>query len=464
MISKKEFDRIIETQREPMLETLRGWIKIPSLKQDAQPNAPFGPALRKMLDVTLKDCQSLGFEVRDYDGYAGDAKMGEGSDEDALAILAHVDIVPAGDGWTRDPFGAQMEDGVLYGRGACDDKGPLAAALYAMKAVKDAGIPLKRKVTLIYGCDEESGMEDMKYYKRVATMPRTGFSPDGSYPVINLEKGMCGLFLYADAPKDGLKILELNVGERQNVIPGAASALVAGGPEMQSQVDAISKQYGWPVKAVTENGAVRIIATGINGHAAHPETARNAIGQLLITLRDLGAAGAVKVLADAVGTQYYGEGLGIASRDQASGPLTCNLGIIRLEKGRLFATLDIRYPLMVAGDRIRDVAAAHLPGIEVEQKFFKLPHYVPASSELVRGLLDAYHEVTGLEKKALSTGGGTYARMLEMGVAFGASFPGDPDMAHQADERISVDSLMKSLKIFAYAIVKLAGAEGGLHE
>ena len=464
MISKKSFDKIIEAQREPMLETLRGWIQIPSLKQDAQPNAPFGPALRQMLDITLKDCQSLGFEVRDYDGYAGDAKMGEGSDEDALAILAHVDVVPAGDGWTRDPFGAQLENGVLYGRGTSDDKGPLAAALYAMKAVKDACIPLKRKVTLIFGCDEESGMEDIKHYKQVTTMPRTGFSPDGSYPVINLEKGMCRLFLHADAPKDGLKVLALNVGERQNVIPGAASALVSGGPEMQGQVDAISKQYGWPAKAEMENGAVRITATGINGHAAHPETARNAIGQLLITLRDLGATGALKVLADAIGTQYYGEGLGIAVRDQASGPLTCNLGIIRLQEGCLFATLDIRYPLMAAGDRIRDMLAAHLPGIEVEQKSFKLPHYVPASSELVRGLLDAYHEVTGLEKKTLSTGGGTYARMLEEGVAFGASFPGERDLAHQADERISVDSLMRSLKIFAYAIVKLAGAEGALHE
>lgn len=463
-MNRKEFDRIIESQRVDMLRTLTGWIRMPSLKDEPQPNAPFGKALRGMLDRTLADCRGLGFEVNDVDGYAGDAAMGSGSDEDALGILAHVDIVPVGDGWTRDPFGAQVEGDFMYGRGTSDDKGPLAAALFAMNAVKQAGIPLKRKVKLIFGCDEESGMDDMKYYQKAAVMPRTGFSPDASYPLINLEKGMCGLHLSAEVAREGLQVLSLKVGERQNVIPGAASALVEGDSGMLAKVDDISRKYGWPVKAAIENGAVRIRATGINGHAAYPELARNAIGQLLITLRDLGAQGALKTLADAVGTQYSGEGLGIAVSDAASGPLTCNLGIIRIEEGRLFATLDIRYPLLAAGERLQGIVAAHLKGITVEQKFFKLPHYVPETSELVQGLLEAYHEVTGREKRTLSTGGGTYARMLKEGVAFGASFPEDPDVAHQADEYISISSLMQSLKIFAYAIVKLAGAEGALND
>lgn len=459
---KEEFTKLVDSMREPMVATLREWIKIPSLKEDAQPGAPFGPALRTMLDRTLKDCQALGFEVKDYDGYAGDAKMGTGSDEDALGILAHVDVVPVGDGWTREPFGAQLEGDILYGRGTNDDKGPLAAALYAMVAVKQAGIPLKRKVTLIFGCDEESGMEDMKHYKKVATMPRTGFSPDASYPIINLEKGMVGLELKADVPEDGLRVLELNVGERRNVIPGKASALVAGDEGFIQKVAEISKQQGWPVEARMENGAVRILATGINGHAAYPETARNAIGQLLITLKALGATGPLAILADAIGIDSYGVGLGIGSQDKASGPLTCNLGIIRIKEGKLFATLDIRYPLMVAGERIRDVVAARLPGIAVSQESFKLPHYVPESSELVQGLLEAYHQVTGREKGTLSTGGGTYARMLEEGVAFGASFPEDPDVAHQADEHVSIDKLMQSMHIFAHAIINLAAEEGAL--
>lgn len=461
-MNKKEFDKIIEAQKEPMVRMLQEWIRIPSLKSDPEPGAPFGRELRRMLDKVLSDCESLGFEVNDIDGYAGDAKMGEGADEDALGILAHIDVVPAGDGWQKDPFGAQLEGDLLFGRGTSDDKGPLAAALFAMKAVKDAGIPLKRKVTLIFGCDEESGMEDMKYYKENAVMPKSGFSPDGSYPLINLEKGSCTLHLSAEAARDGLKVLELKVGERQNVIPGAATALVEGDASFIEKVEAVSEKYGWPVEATMEGEAVRIKATGINGHAAYPESARNAIGQLLITLKELGVTGPLATLAEKIGTQYYGEGLGIAVRDEASGPLTCNMGIIRLEEGKLFATLDIRAPLLAAGERLHGIVQAHLPGIKVTQVSLKPPHYVPESSELVQKLLDAYHEVTGRGRATLSTGGGTYARMLQQGVAFGASFPEDPDVAHQANEYIIISKLMQSVKIFAYAIIKLAGEEGAL--
>lgn len=463
-MNKAAFDHLLSTLKDPMIATVQDFIKIPSLKAAPAPNAPFGPELRKMLSLAMQTCSDLGFVVRDFDGYAMDAAMGEGPDEDALAILAHLDIVPVGDGWTVDPFGGEIKDGILYGRGASDDKGPLVAALYAMLAVKMSGIPLKRQVKLIIGCDEESGMTDIPYYKSKTVIPRSGFSPDATYPIINTEKGMVGLHLKAPLPKNGLKVLELHVGERQNVIPGSASALVEGGEDLVQQVAAISKKHGWPVQAKVENGACRITATGINGHAAYPELARNALGQLLITLRDLGATGAVAELADKLGIQYYGENLGIQSQDKTSGPLTVNLGILHLKDGELTGTLDIRYPLLVNGKRILDTVKAHLSGIEVTQRFFKEPHHVPASSPLVQGLLAAYHEVTGLPKETLSTGGGTYARMLEEGVAFGASFPGDPDVAHQADEHVKVDNLVKNMKIVAYAILRLAGAEGALDD
>lgn len=456
---EQRIDEMIASLKEPLTRTLQAWLKVPSLKAEAAPGAPFGPKLQEMLEMALRSCQELGLKTRSVDGYAGEAEIGEGSDEDALAILAHVDVVPAGDGWTREPFGAQLEGDLLYGRGAGDDKGPLAAAMYAMHAIKLAGIPLKRKVKLIIGCDEESGMEDIQYYRRHAVLPREGFSPDAVYPVINLEKGMCGLHLSAKVPDEGLQVLSLNVGERPNVIPGAAAATVKGGEDLVLKAAEISKKYGWPVAAQAEGGRVHLVTTGVNGHAAYPELARNAIGQLLIMLKELGVEGPLKQLAAAVGTQYYGEGLGIQSEDAASGKLTCNLGILRIEAGQVFGTLDIRYPLLVNGAMLRDVVAAHLTEFAVKQASFKEPHYVPESSPLVQGVLQAYHEVTGREKKALSTGGGTYARLLEQGVAFGVSFPEDPDLAHQADEHISINSLITSVKIFFRAIELLAGKE-----
>ena len=449
----------VEQYRDRMIKTLREWIAIPSLKEESVPGAPFGKEMARMLDKSLQSCQELGFATRNYDGYIGDAEMGEGSDEDAFAILAHVDVVPVGDGWTREPFGGEVEGNLMYGRGTSDDKGPLAAALYAMYAVKEAGIPLKRKVKLIIGCDEESGWADIDHYNKVATMPRTGFSPDATYPVINIEKGGCHYQLTGTLSDKGLQVLSFNVGERFNVIPGSATALVAGDASLIPQVEAISRKYGWPVSAVMEGDALLITATGINGHAAHPFIARNAIGQMLITLRDLGVQGAIRELADKVGTQYLGEGLGIQVKDGISGDLTCNMGIIRAENGKVSATLDIRTPLLVDGSRLAKVIQNHLEGIEVEELSCRVPHYVPLSSELVQGLLAAYHEVTGREKHAIAIGGGTFARSLKEGVAFGATFPEDPDVAHQADEHVNIDSLMQSMEIFANAIIRLAGAE-----
>lgn len=453
----ENLDRIIESLKQPMTDTLAQWIKVPSIKGEKEEGAPFGRDVRAMLDTALETCRSLGFDTKDVDGYAMHADMGEGDSEDALAILAHLDVVPVGDGWSYPPFGAVIEDGKMYGRGTGDDKGPAVAALYAMKAVQLAGIPLKRKVRLILGCDEESGWEDMAYYTEHETMPRTGFSPDADYPVINIEKGMVGLELRARLADTGLQIIRWATGERTNVIPGHAEALVKGGKELIEKTAAVSEKYGWPVRAEVTNEGVLLTAEGIPGHAAYPEAGRNAIGQLLITLKELGAQGAVSLLADAIGTTYYGEHLGAQIQDGLSGKLTCNLGILRVENGGLFATLDMRCPILTDRAYLVDMIKRHLPGIDVTQTVSKAPHYVPEQSELVTELLNAYHEVTGLPKKALAIGGGTYAKVLKEGVAFGASFPGDPELAHQANEYITLDSLYRSMTIFARAIVRLAG-------
>lgn len=452
-----KLDRIIQELEAPMLATLKEWLRIPSLLSEATPNAPFGLPLRRMLDKALEDCEALGLSPEDFDGYIMHADMGEGEDEEALALLAHLDVVPVGDGWTREPFGAEIADGKLYGRGSSDNKGPAVAALYALAAVKKAGIPLKRKVRLILGCDEESGMTDILHYRKVATMPRSGFSPDANYPVINIEKGMIGIELEAPLATEGLELVSLQVGERRNVIPGAADAVVKGDEAMAKRAEQLAQGYGWPLTASHKDGQVHLRAIGINGHAAFPAHARNAIGQLLLVLRDLGARGAIAQLADCIGTGYDGAGLGIAMEDRISGPLTLNLGIIRKEGDRLHAVLDLRCPVLCNFEQVERLVKLALPGFSVRCESHG-PHHVPSNSELVQALLDAYHEVTGLPRQTIAIGGGTYARALTEGVAFGALFPGEPDVAHQADEHISIDSLNKNLRIFAHAIVKLAGA------
>lgn len=452
-----KLNAIIESMHDEMIDTLQKWIRVPSVKGEAAPGAPFGKEVRSMLDMALADCEQMGFKTQNFDGYIAHADLGEGSDEDALAILAHLDVVPEGDGWKYPPYGAVIENGRMYGRGTSDDKGPAVAALYAMKAVKDVGIPLRRKVRLILGCDEESGWEDIAHYNKVATMPRMGFSPDASYPIINIEKGICRLELHGVLSNEGLQVIAFNNGERPNVIPGRASALVAGDAATVAQAEAAAKKLDIPAEVQLTDKGVSITVTGISGHAAYPETARNANGEMLLLLRELGVQGDLRLLADKIGLDYKGEGLEISVSDGISGYLTCNLGIIRAGEGGVYATLDIRYPVMTNPDMIIKNVSASLPGMRVDAMEVKEPHHVPAGSELVQKLLDAYHEVTGYERKCLYTGGGTYARSLQEGVAFGASFPQDEDLAHQANEYADIEGLYKNIKIFALAIVKLAG-------
>ncbi len=135
----EQLDRIVESYRDELIANIRKWISVPSVKAPASgPDAPFGPEVRRMLDMALADAKAFGFEVRDVDGYAMDASYGAGPE--TMGMLAHLDVVPLGDGWTHDPLAGEIDGGRLYGRGTTDDKGPALCALYAMRAVKEAGI------------------------------------------------------------------------------------------------------------------------------------------------------------------------------------------------------------------------------------------------------------------------------------------------------------------------------------
>ncbi len=450
----RKVNDLIDTYRDEFTAMLQGWIRTPSVKRTAEPGAPFGRDVRKMLDRAMADAKSLNFAVRDFDGYACDITLGEA--EERIAVLGHLDVVPVGDGWTKPPFDAVIENGRMYGRGTNDDKGPSLAALFAMRAVRDAGIPLKKSIRMILGCDEESGWEDMEYYGTHERIPDVGFSPDANFPLINTEKGMLVLEVRAPASRTGLKVLEMATGDRINVIPGECHALVEGGEELVRRTEEYARKTGLPYSAEITAKGVLLSAEGIPGHSAYPEGRRNAIGMMLLLLRELGAEGPVATLAQAVGMESDGKSLGCACRDEVSEGLTCNMGILRLENGAWFGTLDMRCPVAADQEKLKAEAVAHLTGLNVTVQTQKPPHHVPADSELVTALLAAYEEETGLEGKPLSTGGGTYAKVLKQGVAFGALFPDEEDLAHQADEYEDIDRLMLAMKIYANALIRLA--------
>ena len=449
-------DKAVEALRPQLEQTLAAWIRIPSVKDAPQPGAPFGADVRRMLDRAIEDGRALLGNARDVDGYACDMEIGQG--EDVIGILAHLDVVPAGDGWQVDPFGAQVVGGKMYGRGTSDDKGPAVAALYAMKAVQDAGIPLGKRVRLILGCDEESGMEDIAYYDKAIGLPAVGFSPDAEFPVINTEKGILQMRLHAPLTCD--RLVSIQAGTRPNVVPGTATAVVRGEDTVQ-RAAAFAQQADIRLGSEpAEGGAFRLTVTGVPAHASTPWQGVNAAGQLLRVLQAAGVGGdCLSMLADAIGHDSDGTGLGIAGSDGVSGPLTVNLGLLSYDGQALRATLDCRYPVFFSDAQIVRFVKLRLSGVgfEVETGHGAQPHHVPASSFIVQTLLKVYGELSGREAKVIAIGGGTYARCMKQAVAFGPLFPGEEELAHQAGENVDLAQLMLSVRIFAYAIAELAG-------
>ena len=459
---------IIDSYKEDILKTAKRWIKQPSVGGDtAGENAPFGSDVRAMLDLALKDAAEMGFETHDFDGYVMDARMGDGKQN--MGILAHLDVVPVGEGWTKDPWGGEIEDGKIYGRGIADDKGCAVLALYAMKAVREAGIPLSDGVRLVLGCCEETDNKDMHHYAASTKMPDYGFTPDAEFPVINTEKGGMSIRLSAfGAGEEGadIEILSLYAGERQNVVPGKAYAEVKPKDVKKfiSDLDAVCKENGFEILCEEKEGGIcKLTAVGLAAHASLPHLGKNAAGMLLIALSKLNAGGgikeAVRVLADKLGLEGSGASLGIAIEDEESGALTCNLGILRFDGKQLSACLDCRTPICADFTALMGKAAMALSGtpVAIQLTGSRGPHHVSKDHKVVKGLISAYSSVTGKEGYAFAIGGGTYARYMPNTVAFGPVFPGDPDLCHMADEYMEIDKMIMTCKIMAVAIATLAG-------
>ncbi len=461
-------DAKVDSYKDEIIETMKRWLAVPSVNAPRSgENAPFGAEVRRMLDLALSDAARMGFETRDFDGYCMHAQMGEGAG--TMGILCHLDVVPAGDGWTRDPWGGEVHDNRIYGRGVVDDKGAAILALFAMRAVREAGIPLEDSVRLILGCDEETGMTDMKYYAKRCDLPDYGFSPDAEFPVINIEKGGLSLTLgcvTGGESSSDIQVKELYAGVRQNVVPGAARAVLRVKDEagFYESLRSVKEKTGYTLECEKlKNGDIRLTAIGKSAHASMPYLGFNAAGALLIALDMLKAGGgsreAIKALASKLGTEGDGKSLGIACSDELSGALTCNLGILRYDGSHLEAKLDIRYPLcadevQMCGAAVKAVSEA---GMYVKLRSSHKPHHVPAEHKVVKGLLKAYTEATGLEGYAFAIGGGTYSRCMPNTVAFGLNFPGDDDPCHMPDEFMDIDKMMLSARIMARAVAELAG-------
>lgn len=418
----------MDFNQEVLLDALRGLLKIKTINANAgeiTPEAPLGTNINAAINYVLALGKSFGFKTKNCDGYCGYLEIGEGPE--MVAAITHIDTVEVGDDWTVPPFDLTIDGDKIYGRGTLDDKGPTMVVLFALKALKDAKVPLNKRIRLIIGGDEEGGnWACMKHYKETEEIPQYSFSPDSGYPVIFAEKGIMNV-IFEKELEQNLPVLEFNSGKQINSVPDYAKAVFNG------------KTYE---------------AKGKSAHASEPQRGDNALIKLA---GELNAAGIDHPILELL-KRATPEGFGIAFADEVSGELSLNPAIVYVDDKKAVLHCDIRYPVTLKGQVIIDAIqkATDDLGFTLAMDHETLPLHVDKDSILVTSLQKIYADYTGDRSGPIVSGGGTYARAFKNSVAFGGVFPGEENSCHQTDEFWSIESMRKNFDIIVKALEVLA--------
>lgn len=484
---KEQIDQWVDAHTGQMLEDLKALVRIPSVRGEPAEGMPYGEMPAKAVGAMQELMERYGFRTVNYDNHCVAADL-EAGQEKALDILAHLDVVPVSDSWTKTaPFEPFIEDDRIYGRGTSDDKGPAIAALYAMRCVKELGLPLEKGIRLICGSDEETGSGDLAYYYSREQEALYTFSPDADYPLINIEKGRLQKAFFAEgasAPDsaDGVLVRSIHAGDTVNIVPGDGELVLSGvsEPVLQSAVEETLKTGGLAQALKAADGGISWSGTGTeyvvrfagkSAHAAHPSDGINAVTMILEFLKHLELAGTDghKQLMELAKLWPHGdclgESLGVSCRDEESGELTISLDILNYNCSadgcfRIEGSFDCRAPLCCTDETLTWAMRKKLraSGFEMEEGSMTPGHYVSAESELVRKLLESYELYFGKKGTPVAIGGGTYVHELERGVAFGCAVAEVDNRMHGDDEFMEIPMLIRSAKIFADAILRLCGA------
>lgn len=461
-----DINKKIDEFKEQIIISTQELVKIKGVEEEAKEGMPFGEGVAMTLDKALEISKNLGFKTVNMDGYVGYAEYGEG--EDYVAVLGHLDVVPEGDGWIYPPYGAEIHDGKIYGRGTMDDKAPLVAALYGLKAVKDLNLPLSKKVRVIFGTNEETGCKEMPHYLEREKPPVAGFTPDAEYPIIYGEKGITIFDAVKTLNTRGtgdIIIKTLKGGQRANMVPDYCEALVSA-KDSQAIVKAseeFKNRTGYDIKAELKDDIVVIKSVGVGAHGSLPHLGKNAIMQMFKFLGELpigkcDIADYIDFFNKYVGFETDGKSFGVGLEDRESGKLSFNVGTISMSEEKVSMALNLRYPVTFKYEDMMNPFNEKIKtvGIKVENMMHQKPLFFPADHPLIKSLQKVYTEQTGKEAELLAIGGGTYAKEMPNIVAFGPIFPGKPDLDHQANEYIEIDDLIINAKIYGHAIYELA--------
>lgn len=462
MTQTLDFKALVEAKRADILADTKAFIAIPSVKDMSTADAvtaPFGTNVQAALDWMIAKVEADGHAYKNVDNHAMHIEYGTG--DELIGILGHLDVVPEGEGWTYAPFGGEIADGKMYGRGTSDDKGPIIATYYAIQALLDAGVTFNKRVRVIIGCDEETTWKCMDRYFQTEEQPTFGFSPDANFPIVNAEKGITMMEVtqtFGATQAAAHTLVAIKTGTALNVVP-EYSTLTFTSTDAEALVTVLGATHEVRVDGTT------VVATfkGKPYHAKDPHMGINSFDLALdalasVTLDSNGEA--IKALFNEfLSNDPFGKKLGIFADDAFLGPTTNNVGTISYDGTNLIIGMNIRYPKIVDFEtaifpQVTSAMAKH--GANVELKKHTPATYVDHNEPFIQTLFQVYEKHTGQKAEPKAIGGGTYAKVLEKGVCFGPNFPEDGDTRiHQADEFIPVESLIKAAVIYAEAIYEL---------
>lgn len=462
-----KFDQFIDQYKDDLIQSTQELIRIKSIEEPAVGDYPFGEGVQRSLEYVLDLGEKFGFKTKNVDNYAGYVEIGEG--KEMVGILAHLDVVPEGDGWTYPPYDATIADGKLYGRGILDDKGPVMMTLYAMKALVEAGAPLKRRIRLILGTNEETNWQGIQYYMKHEEAPTMGFTPDADFPAIHGEKGIMDVKFEKEIKEQlndgGMAILSLSGGSRSNMVAEHAEAVIQGSQEFKGILETYNKELGAKLSIESlENNQFKILSSGISAHGSTPELGVNAIAHLLNFLEKLDLqigdlTNFIRFYSRFIGLEINGESVGCGLEDNESGKLTFNPGVLKLEDNMVSLVANIRYPVTFKDFIVESGIQGALDNpfnVKCSTLSHQDPIYMPKDHKLIKTLMNVYKDYTGDPSQPITIGGGTYARAAKNIVAFGPGLPGRPMLAHQKDEHMSIDDIILASKIYATSLYELA--------
>ena len=447
----KDIQEYLNENQQEMLEVLENLISFPSTQRDKEGDYPFGEPVAKCLDYALKVCDDYGFKTKNLDYYAGFGEIGQG--KEVIGIAGHLDIVPEGTGWDSDPFVMTIKDEKMFGRGSSDNKGPTVAALFAVKYLLDNDVPLNKRIRMIFGCNEESGMDCVKYYLEKEGHFDIGFSPDGPFPCCFGEKGIINFTLTAD----NNIFTNISGGVARNVVPESCELGIKAELVDKTKLEEYLKDS--PLLDFSIDIKDDILNLKVNGRAAHastPELGINSISYALCALKAAGAQDAVlDEFVEKINTSFNGDGADVHLKDQY-GDLTFNVGLVELVDDKIVLTIDIRCPFTYDNDVVIDGVNKAFSMFTVGNINSSPGLYHPEDSDIVQMFTSTYNEVMNCDEKPVSMGGGTYARIFNNTLAFGPSDKKTDDThIHDANEFMRIETLMKCCEIYIKTIIKM---------